>query len=172
MRTRKADEMAELCSIIFDTYIFIYRDIFDESAADTIEKSGASSGKVFETLFLIWIWSKSSSILLHLNPVRRQLPSKWNATILKRERYTLYAFMWWDIMMMRCCVDCEPLALHLKIVSNWFWSGAWQCNQWQVLCNILPSNTPHLPHPPPRLFHLVASLALPPWHSSTQPPLH
>ena len=53
MRTRKADEMAVLCSIIFDTYIFIYRDIFDESAADTIEKSGASSGKVFETLFLI-----------------------------------------------------------------------------------------------------------------------
>ena len=104
--------------------------------------------------------AQSSSISILLGGSFRH----WNATILKR--YTLYSFMWWDIMMMRCSVDCEPLALHLKIVSNWFWSGAWQCNQWQVLCNILPSNTPHLPHPPPRLFHLVASLALPPGHST------
>ena len=29
------------------TYIFIYKDIFDEGAADSIEKSGASGGKVF-----------------------------------------------------------------------------------------------------------------------------
>ena len=40
-------------------YIWYHKDIFDEVAADTIEKSVA--GKVFETLFLIWIWSKPAS---------------------------------------------------------------------------------------------------------------
>ena len=46
-------------------YLWYYKDIFDQGAVDTIEKSGA--GKVFETLFPIWIWSKpgsSISILL------------------------------------------------------------------------------------------------------------
>ena len=55
-------------------------------------------------------------------------------------------FYVYQTIIVRRCVYCKhpPLASHFKIVSNRFRSGAWQCNQWQEICNILPSNTHHL----------------------------